>query len=250
MNTPFQWAKQIASHYGGTRNGMVISWPARIKDKGGIRPQWHHVIDIVPTILEACGIEQPSSVNGVAQKPIEGVSMAYTFDDPKAPSARHTQYFRDVRQPRHLSRRLDGLHHPAVRRPGRTRPSSRPVDVVSGYKWELYNVAEDFSEAVNLADKNPDKLHELQLLFYAEAAKYNVLPLDDSRSERLEPGDPSQPHARADRVHLHGALTRIPEGAAPDMKNKSFRITADVVLTKGNEQGVLVTQGGLSAAMR
>ena len=120
------------------------------------------------------------------------------------------------------------------------------VDVISGYKWELYNVAEDFSEAVNLADKYPDKLRELQLLFYAEAAKYNVLPLDDSGTERMDPAiRPSLTRGRTEFTY-YGTVTRIPEGAAPDIKNKSFRITADVVLPKGNEQGVLVTQGGLS----
>jgi arylsulfatase A-like enzyme len=246
MDTPFQWAKQIASHYGGTRNGMVISWPARIKDKGGIRSQWHHVIDIVPTILDVTGLQQPSVVNGVAQKPIEGVSVAYTFDHSNAPSTRRTQYF-------------EMFGNRAIYHDGWvacTTPYFAPwedvlmkprVDVISGYKWELYHVADDFSEAVNLADKYPEKLHELQLLFYAEAAKYNVLPLDDSKAERLDPAiRPSLTRGRTEFTY-YGTVTRIPEGAAPDVKNKSFRITASLVLPKGNEQGVVVTQGGLSA---
>jgi len=243
MNTPFQWVKAVASHYGGTANGLVISWPAGIKDKGGIRPQWHHVIDIVPTILEVAGIQQPSSVNGVAQKPIEGVSMAYSFDHPNAPSTRHTQYFEifSFRAVYH-----DGwvacTTPPAAtwEQANRQRP-----DVISGYKWELYNVARDFSEAVNLADKYPDKLHELQLLFYAEAAKYNVLPLDDSGTERMDPASrPSLTRGRTEFTYFEG-VKRIPEGAAPDLKNKSYRITANVVVPESEAQGVLVTHGGL-----
>jgi arylsulfatase A-like enzyme len=247
MDSPMQWAKQIASHYGGTRNGMVISWPARIKDQGGIRSQWHHVIDIVPTILDVTGLQQPSIVNGVAQKPIEGVSMAYTFDDPKAPSTRRTQYFEMFGN--------RAIYHDgwvACTTP-RLAPwedvlitGAAPVDVISGYKWELYHVADDFSEAVNLAGQNPDKLHELQLLFYAEAAKYNVLPLDDSKVARFDVSiRPSLTRGRTEFTY-YGTVTRIPEGAAPDVKNKSFRITADVVLPKGGEEGVVVTQGGLS----
>ena len=246
MDTPFQWAKQIASHYGGTRNGMVISWPARIKDQGGIRPQWHHVIDIVPTILDVAGLQQPSVVNGIAQKPIEGVSMAYSFDDAKAPSARRTQYFEMFGN--------RGIYHDGW--VACTTPhfapwqdvgvGVAPVDIISGYKWELYHVADDFSEAVNLADKYPDKLHELQLLFYAEAAKYNVLPLDDSKTARMDVRvRPSLTRGRTEFTY-YGTITRIPEGAAPDVKNKSFRITANLALPKGDEHGVVVTQGGYS----
>jgi arylsulfatase len=244
MDAPFQWAKQIASHYGGTRNGMVISWPGRIKDQGGIRTQWHHTIDIVPTIYDVAGLQQPSMVNGVAQKPIEGVSMAYTFDDPKAPSARRTQYFEIIGN--------RGIYHDgwvACTTPMRPpwQQAEFTGDVISGYTWELYHVEEDFSEAVNLADKYPAKLQELQLLFYAEAAKYNVLPLDQSTLARLDVSiRPSLTRGRTEFSYA-GALTRIPEGAAPDVKNKSFRITADVVLPKGDEQGVVVTQGGLFA---
>ena len=243
MDSPFQWMKQVASHYGGTANGMVISWPAEIKDGGGIRTQWHHVIDIVPTILDVLKIEQPSSVGGVAQKPIEGVSMAYTFDHPNAPSTRHTQYFEMMGN--------RGIYHDGwvacttpVRPPW--EPSQPNVDVINGYKWELYHVANDFSEAVNLAAKYPGKLYDLQLLFYAQAAKYNVLPLDDSTLGRLDVAiRPSLTSGRATFTYYDGDI-RIPEGSAPDIKNKSFRITADVVLPKGNEQGVIVTQGGLS----
>ena len=242
MDTPFQWTKQIGSHYGGTRNAMVVSWPSRIKDQGGIRSQWHHTIDIVPTILEVTGLQQPSSVNGVAQKPIEGVSMAYTFDDVKAPSTRRTQYFELVGN--------RGIYHDgwvACTTPMRPpwQAAEFTGDVISGYTWELYHVAVDFSEAVNLADKYPDKLRELQLLFYAEAAKYSVLPLDHSTFARLDVSiRPSLTRGRTEFTY-YGGLTRIPEGAAPDVKNRSFRITAEVVVPEGGGEGVVVTQGGL-----
>ncbi len=244
MDTPFQYFKQVASHYGGTRNAMVISWPARIKDRSGIRSQWHHTIDITPTILDVAGLQQPSIVNGVAQKPIAGVSMAYSFDNAQAPSARRTQYFEMLG--------MRAIYHDGwvacttpARRPGQIPDPT--VDVISGYKWELYHVAEDFSEAINLADQNPDKLHELQLLFYAEAARYNVLPLDHSGIGRMDVSvRPSLTRGRTAFTY-YGGLTRIPEGAAPDVKNKSFHITADVILPKGGGQGVVLTQGGLSA---
>jgi arylsulfatase len=243
MDTPFQWAKQIASHYGGTRNGMVISWPAHIKNQGGIRSQWHHVVDIAPTILEVAALQLPSSVNGVAQKPIEGVSMAYSFDNAQAPSTRRTQYFEIVGN--------RAIYHDGWI--ASTTPVATPwssfeptMDVITGYTWELYHVAEDFSQAVNLADRYPDKLRELQLLFYAEAARYSVLPLDHSRAGRFDVSiRPSLTRGRTAFTY-NGTLTRIPEGAAPDVKNKSFRITAEVVLPKGDEQGVALTQGGLS----
>ncbi len=244
MCAPFQYAKQYASHYGGTANGMVISWPARIKDQGGIRTQWHHVIDVVPTLLEATGIEQPSMVNGVAQKPIEGVSMIYSFDNARAPSMRRTQYFEMFG--------MRAIYHDGwVACTTPVSPlgvSADPKqDVITGYKWEIYKVTEDFSEAVDLAAGNPGKLQEMQLLFYAEAAKYNVLPLDNTRMPRMDVSiRPSLTRGRTEFTY-QGTVTRIPEGAAPDLKNKSFSISADVVLSRGNEQGIIVTHGGISA---
>jgi arylsulfatase A-like enzyme len=242
MDTPFQWAKQIASHFGGTRNGMVISWPARIKDQGGLRTQFQHVIDIMPTILEVTGLQQPSSVNGVAQKPIEGVSMAYNFDNPKAPSARRTQYFE-------MGANRAIYHDGWV---AATTPTSAPWvsltgggDIINGYKWELYDIEKDFSEAVDLAAKHPDKLHDLQLLFYAEASKYNVLPLDDDKVQRLRGGiRPSLVAGRTSFTYYPGN-TRIPEGALPDVKNKSWRLSAEILVKKAGDQGMIVTQGGL-----
>jgi arylsulfatase len=240
MDTPFQWTKQIASHFGGTRNGMVISWPARIQHKGGIRPQFHHVIDLYPTILEAVGVQTPSVLNGVPQTPIEGVSMTYTFADAKAPSRHRTQYF-------------EMLGNRAIYNDGwvaATTPPTPPWVAVSGdvpvldYKWELYNVAEDFSEANDLAANEPAKLRELQDLFLVEARKYDVLPLDNSKVQRLDTTNrPSLTRGRNVFSYYPGAV-RIPEGAAPDVKNKSFQIAASVDIPKGGAEGMLLTQGG------
>jgi arylsulfatase A-like enzyme len=240
MDTPFQWTKQIASHFGGTRNGLVISWPARIRDKGGLRTQFHHVIDIYPTVLEAVGVQSPSVLNGVPQKPVEGVSMVYTFDDAKAASSHRTQYF-------------EMLGNRAIYNDGwvaATTPPTPPWAAVAGkvgvldYKWELYRVTDDFSEANNLVDKEPAKLRELQDLFWVEAAKYNVLPLDNSKVERLDTANrPSLTRGRTLFTYYPGQV-RIPEGAAPDMKNKSFQIAANVEIPESGAEGILITQGG------
>ena len=241
MDAPFQWTKQVASHFGGTRNGMVISYPKRIKDKGGIRSQFHHVIDIVPTILELCGIPQPTRVNGVDQKPMDGVSMVYTFDSAQAKSTRNTQYFE-------MTANRAIYHDGWV---ACTTPFRLPWQTLGGdtkfpsrdFKWELYNIADDFSEADNLAEKNPAKLEELQHLFYEEAKKNHVLPLDASAAERTNPSiRPSLTTGRNHFEYYEGA-TRIPEGSAPNFKNQSWTLTADVN-TNGNTQGVLATMGG------
>ncbi len=240
MDTPFQWTKQIASHFGGTRNGLVISWPARIKDQGGIRSQFHHVIDIMPTILEAVGVPAPTSINGVTQKPVEGVSMVYSFDDAKAPSKHTTQYFEMFGN--------RGIYHDgwvACTTPGIVPWSTSSVyPGVNDYKWELYNVAEDFSEADNLAAKQPAKLKDLQERFWTEAEKYNVLPIDNSRLERFDISNrPSLTTGRNEFTYYPG-LVRIPEGAAPDLKNKSYRITAEVEIPQPGAEGMLLTHGG------
>jgi arylsulfatase len=225
---------------------MVISWPSHIKDKGGIRSQWHHVIDIVPTMLEVNGIEMPFMVNGVSQIPIEGVSMAYSFDNPKAASTHHTQYFEVFGHRAIYQNGWLACTTPPYGGSWEDQTKFKRIDVIDGYKWELYNVNEDFSEAVNLADKYPERLHDLQLLFYAEAARYNVLPLDDSGTERSDPSiRPSLSLGRNEFTYT-GPVKRIHEGAAPNIKNRSYRIIADVVLPRGSEQGVLVTHGGLS----
>jgi arylsulfatase A-like enzyme len=240
MDTPFQWTKQVASHFGGTRNGIAISWPAGIKAQGELRPQFSHVIDIVPTILEAVGIQAPLVLNGTTQKPFDGLSMAYTFDNAKAPTRHTTQYFEIVAN--------RGLYHDGWM--ASTTPL-RPPWVVSGvepgpddYPWELYNVAEDFSQSRNLAKDNPKKLQELQDLFLIEAAKYNVLPIDSSFADRANPSlRPGFNTGRTDFTYYPGMI-RIPEGNAPDIKNKSFHIAADVEIPKSGGEGVLATQGG------
>src|SRR5256884_9036939 len=191
FDTPFKWTKQVASHFGGTRQGMCISWPGHIKDVGSIRTQFHHMIDIVPTILDVTGIQAPDTVNGIKQKPIEGVSMAYTFDqaNAKAPSKRDTQYFEMFAN--------RGIYHDGWM--ANTTPfapvwelgTGKLPDVINGYKWELYNLNEDFSQYNNLADKMPDKLKEMQALFLTEASKYQVLPLDNTAFSRLQTPRPS-----------------------------------------------------------
>jgi arylsulfatase A-like enzyme len=237
MNTPFQWGKQVASHFGGTRNPIVISWPNRIKDAGGVRAQFHHVIDVAPTILEAAGIPEPVEVNGVWQKPIEGVSMMYSFDDPKSKGTRGTQYFEMFGN--------RALYHDgwiAACRHGRLPwVTSGSYDFADDV-WELYNLEDDFSEANDLSAKYPEKLRELQDLFWAEAAKYNVLPLDDRFVERADPSlRPSLIAGRTHFTYFRGA-DRIPESSAANIKNKSHVITAS--LDQPGE-GVLVAAGGV-----
>jgi arylsulfatase A-like enzyme len=242
FDSPFQWTKQVASHFGGTANGMVISWPKRIKDKGGIRVQFHHVIDITPTLYEAVGVTPPAVLDGVPQKPLDGVSMVYAFDDAKAPSTRKTQYFEMLG-----NRALYSNGWMASTTPKRLpwQPKALPgSDDPMSFGWELYHVAEDFSQATDLAKQNPDKLRELQDLFWAEAARYNVLPLDSSFAERADPAiRPSLTRGRTVFTYYSGMI-RIPEASTPDLKNRSYSITADVEIPKGGASGVLATQGG------
>jgi arylsulfatase A-like enzyme len=246
MDTPFQWAKQVASHFGGTRNGLAISWPKGIKARGEIRDQFHHVIDILPTVLEAAGIPAPTLVNGVQQAPIEGVSMNYAFENGEAPSTRTTQYF-------------EMLSNRAIYDNGwvaTTTPVTPPwvsiavaVDPIDGYDWELYNVAEDFSQAHNVAEENPDKLRELQRQFYIEAVKYDVLPIDNSKVERLDVNNRPSNIRGVNEFTYYDDMVRIPEGSAPDLKNKSFGISAIVEIPEGGAEGVLMTQGGRFAGV-
>lgn len=241
MNTPFQWCKQIASHFGGTRNGLVISWPRRITQVNQMRTQWHHVVDITPTILEATGLNMPKEVNGVTQKPIEGVSMVYTWDNAQAKSHHNTQYFE-------MGGNRAIYHDGWV---AATTPVYLPwiidspkVDVIDGYNWELYDVERDFSEADDLAKKMPKKLKEMQGLFYQEATKYNVLPLNNDRLSSLDPSvRPSLSKGRTSFTYYDG-MTRIPESIAADTKNKSFSIVAKVKLLNKSTSGMIVTQGG------
>jgi len=241
MCTPFQWTKQIASHYGGTRNGLVVSWPKGIADQGTIRTQWHHVIDIVPTIYEACGVTPPKVVSGIRQKPIDGVSMAYSFADAAAPSRRTTQYFEMIGNRAIYHDGWVACTTPPV---PPWDPRAAEVDAIDGYEWELYHTDTDFSQSENLAAGNPEKLRELQLLFYTEAARHEVLPIDNSKTARLDPAiRPSLTRGRK-RFTYGDGMTRIPEGASPNLKNTSFTITADVDVEE-KASGMIVTQGGL-----
>jgi arylsulfatase A-like enzyme len=243
FDSPFQWTKQVASHFGGTRNGMVISWPARIKDKGGIRTQFHHVIDIVPTIYEAIGINPPAMLGGVPQKPIEGVSMLYAINDANAPSTHKTQYFEMLGNRALYS---DGWIASTTPKRLPWQPTAKPgSDDPLTFEWELYHVADDFTQATDLAKQNPDKLRELQDLFWGEAARYNVLPLDATFAERVDPA--IRPSLTRDRnvFTYYDGMTRIPEGSTPDVKNRSYTVTADVKVPQGGAaEGVLATQGG------
>jgi arylsulfatase A-like enzyme len=243
MDTPFQWTKQIASHFGGTRNGLVISWPRHIKDKGGIRNQFHHVIDIAPTVFEAVGVRMPAILHGVQQKPIEGVSMMYSFADAKAPSTRRTQYFEMFGNRAVYSDGWIASTTPQFL-PWALRPREEGNVTIDDCKWELYKLSDDFTQAVDLAQKEPQKLRQMQDLFWSEAARHNVLPLDNSRVSRLNVT--TRPSLTAGRTSFtfYPGMVRIPEGAAPDFKNKSYRITAYVDIPATGAEGVMLTQGG------
>ena len=243
FDSPFQWVKQVASHFGGTRQGMCIAWPNRIKDAGGIRTQFHHMIDIVPTILEATGIPAPVTVNGVAQKPIQGVSMVYTWDkaNEKAPSTRTTQYFEIFGNRAIYHNGWIACTTPPA--PPWLMGTKEMPEVVNGYKWELYNINDDYSESEDLAAKMPEKLNEMQELFMAEAARYDVLPLDNSVLPRILTPKPSYTAGR-ELFEYTGELPGIASSNAPNILNKSYTITAVVEVPKGGGNGMLVTEGG------
>ena len=241
FDTPFKWTKQIASHFGGTRQGLAISWPARIKDTGGIRTQFHHIIDIVPTILEATDIQAPEAVDGITQNPIEGVSMVYTFDkaNTSAASARTTQYF-EMAGNRGIYD--DGWY-------ANTTPPHGPwilnaaMPDISDYKWELYNLTADYSQAADLASKMPDKLKEMQVLFEQEAKKFKVYPLDNSQFARAITPRPSAIAGQTVFTYS-GVMPGIPTGNAPSILNRSFTITAEVDIPQSGGDGMIVTEGG------
>jgi arylsulfatase len=243
FDTPFKWTKQVASHFGGTRQGVAMAWPGHIKDAGGIRHQFHHVIDIVPTILEATGITAPVMVDGIAQKLIEGVSMAYTWDkaNADAPSKHRTQYFEMFGN--------RGIYHAGWY--ANTRPISPPwnlgatpnPDVVNSYTWELYDLSKDWTQDNDLAAANPAKLREMQELFMVEAAKYQVFPLDNSLASRMVTPRPSVTAGRTVFTYS-GELTGVPMGDAPSVIAASYTITADVEIPQGGAEGMIVTQGG------
>jgi arylsulfatase len=240
MDTPFQWTKQVASHFGGTRNGMVIRYPKLIKDQGGLRSEFSHVIDITPTILEVTGVKFPDVLNGVKQKPLEGVSLVYTFDNAKAPTRHPTQYF-EMMANRGIYDNGWMASTTPLRLPWVTYGAEVSPD---DFKWELYHITDDFSQADNLAASDPAKLKELQQVFDREAKKYNVYPLDSSFAERGDPAiRPSLTRGRTEFTYSQGMI-RIPEGSSPNVKNKSYTMTAEVEIPDGGANGVLGTLGG------
>jgi arylsulfatase len=241
MDTPYQWTKQVASHWGGTRNGTIVHWPKGIQARGEIRAQFHHIIDVAPTVLDVAGLPQPTFVHGIQQKPIEGVSMRYTFDQAMAAEGRETQYFEMF-----VNR---GIYHKgwtAV-----TRHSTpwviEPTPAIDDDVWELYG-PDDWSQAHDLAKEMPEKLHELQRLFLIEAVKYNVLPLDDRRIERFNPDLAGRPVLiRGKSQTLFTGMGRLTENSVLNLKNKSHSVTAEVELPEAGASGVIIAQGGAFA---
>ncbi|BAX93629.1 arylsulfatase [Mycobacterium shigaense] len=241
LDTPFQWMKQIASHFGGTRNGLAISWPRQIKSAGQQRSQFHHVIDIAPTILEAAGIDAPTHVKGVKQKPIEGISMGYSFDDGGAESCRTTQYFeifgnRAIYHDGWIASCFHG------RLPWQRTQQSKPFG--DGERWELYHLVDDFTQGVDLAEQHPDRLAELKAVFDAEARKYDVYPLSDATVLRALPTNRPSHLAGRTSVTYYPGQVRIPEPVTLGYTSASFRLRAHVHIPSGGAQGVIICIGG------
>ena len=240
LDAPFQWTKQVASHFGGTRNALAISWPNGIGDAGGLRTQFHHVIDIVPTMLEAAGIEMPSHVNGIEQTPLHGTPMNYTFADPDATGTRTTQYFEILgnRGVYHEGWMASCFHGrlPWIRFAGFEFDGAQE-------QWELYDLTDDFSQSVDLAATHPEKLAELRAVFEAEAERHGAYPLRDASSP--VGGDHAVPRSlNVTKMTYTPAHVRMPERSVVDIKNASWEITADVVIPDGGAQGVIACQGG------
>jgi Sulfatase len=242
MCSPYQWTKQVASHWGGTRNGTIVHWPVRINAKGELRHQFHHVIDVAPTVLEAAGLPEPVQVHGVTQEPMHGVSMAYSFDEANAAERHQTQYFEMF-----CNR---GIYHKgwsAVtkhRTPWAFEHIDAPFDDDT---WELYDGSSDWTQAHDLAREQPEKLAELQRLFLIEAAKFKVLPLDDRQAERLLPEVAGRPTLiRGTRQLLFEGMGQLNENCVVNVKNKSHSVTVQLVVPDGGGSGVILNQGGIT----
>jgi arylsulfatase A-like enzyme len=240
MDTPYQWTKQVASHWGGTRNGTIVHWPSGIKAKGETRSQFHHVIDVAPTILEAAGLPAPTIVNSVQQAPLEGFSMLYAFDNAKAAERHETQYFEMAGN--------RGIYHKgwtAVTRHSTPWDVSKPPPAFDDDVWELYDTNKDWTQARNIAKDHPQKLRDLQRLFLIEATKYSVLPLDDRRFERFNPDIAGRPQLIKGKTQiLFGGMGRLTENSVVNIKNKSYSVTAEVTVPKSGAKGVIIAQGG------
>jgi arylsulfatase A-like enzyme len=240
MNTPYQWTKQVASHWGGTRNGTIVHWPNGIKAKGELRTQFHHLIDVAPTILEAAGLPEPLSVNGVAQRPIEGVSMLYSLNDPTAAERHETQYFEMFGN--------RGIYHKGWTAVTRHKtPWILIGEVTPAFDddvWELYDTNTDWSQANDLAKQMPDKLKELQRLWLIEAVRYNVLPLDDDLGKKMNPDTAGRPSLiKGNSQILFGGMGHLSENCVLNLKNKSHSVTAQIVVPASGAEGVIIAQG-------
>jgi arylsulfatase A-like enzyme len=240
MDTPYQWTKQIASHWGGTRNGTIVHWPKGILEKGGTRNQFCHVIDIAPTILEAAGLPEPTFVNGVQQSPMEGTSMLYTFSEGKAPERHDLQYFEMFGN--------RGIYFKGWSAVTKHRTPWQLMEKAPEFDndlWELYDGSKDWSQAHDLSNELPDKLNELQRLWLFEAVKYNVLPMDDRTGERLVPELAGRPTLiRGNSQLFFSGMGRLSENSVVSIKNKSFSITAEVEIGNKHANGVIIAQGG------
>jgi arylsulfatase A-like enzyme len=240
MDTPYQWTKQVASHWGGTRNGTIIHWPKGIQAKGEMRWQFHHVIDVAPTILEAAGLPEPLFVNGVAQSPIEGVSMLYSFNDAKAAERHETQYFEMFGN--------RGIYHKGWTAVTRHKTPwllvGEKTPAFDDDFWELYDTNKDWSQTNDLSKQTPEKLHELQRLWLIEATRYNVLPLDDRAAERINPEIAGRPVLIKGKTQLlFAGMGHLGENCVLDIKNKSHSVTAEIVVPASGAKGVIVAQG-------
>ena len=247
MDTPYQWTKQVASHFGGTRNGTIVHWPKGITGKGEIRNQFHHVIDVCPTILEVAGLPHPVMVDGVQQKPIEGVSMAYSFNDADAPDQHETQYFEMFGN--------RGIYHQGWTAVTKHRtPWETGADAVTPAfdddVWELYDTTTDWTQARDLAKENPGKLHELQRLWLIEAVKYQVVPLDDRFVERGLPDSAGRPTlVKGNKQLFFRGMGRLTENSVLMFKNMSYSLTAQLVVPESGAEGIVVAQGGVSGGL-